>query len=354
MSATSTSGPQASPAVRDFEHDAPLVAALRGGYVASLHRGTVCAIDAGGRCALEIGDGSQPVFIRSAAKPFQAMPAILSGAVDRFGLTERELAVLCSSHHGEQFHVEAVLSILTKAGLSESALACGAHPPIHGPSAADRMRRGLEATAVYNNCSGAHAGMLLACRAFGWDTDGYGDPDHPLQRMTRSLLGRFAHVATSSIEMAVDNCAVPAFRLSLAAAARAFAVLAAPDVLERDERDAAVRITGAMTGYPEMVGGTEAFDTRLMRACQGSLIAKGGAEGFQGLGLMECGLGVALKVSDGAQRAVPPATMRILRRLDALDRRALAELARDEVTHLQNMRGEVIGSLVPLLDEWGV
>src|SRR5947209_432965 len=144
-----------APATLDFAGDAPLVAVIRGSFVGSLHRGTAAVVGPGGDVCFAIGNIDQPVFLRSAAKPFQVMPAVLSGAIERFGLEERELAVMCASHSGEPRHQEAVLSVLAKIGLEESALHCGVHPPLHEPTAVQRNRLGLGSTPACNNCSGA-------------------------------------------------------------------------------------------------------------------------------------------------------------------------------------------------------
>jgi L-asparaginase II len=331
--------------VLDFAGDKPLVAIMRGAFVGSLHRGTAAAVRADGEVVFALGNIEQSVFLRSAAKPFQVMPAILAGAIDRFGIEERELAVLCASHSGEPRHQEAVLSVLGKIGLDESALHCGVHPPLHEPTAADRQRRGIAPSPVCNNCSGAHAGMLAACVARGWPVDTYGAPDHPLQRETLQILAAFAALEPDEIAMAGDNCHVPAFRLPVRAAASAFARLATSSGVESRLRDAAARVTGAMTAYPEMVGGDDRFDTDLMRSCRGSLVAKGGAEGFQGIGTRS-GIGLALKVSDGNARAIPPAVLRILSAFGAAPEDSALDGYREP--EYRDREGEVVGRAVPI------
>jgi L-asparaginase II len=331
-----------------FAGDVPLVAVMRGQYVGSLHRGTFAVCDVDGGTVLSAGDVSQRVFLRSAAKPFQVMPAVLSGAIDRFRLTQEETAVLCASHNAEPVHVAAVLSALGKAGLGEDALRCGAHAPLDAGAAADLVRSGQAPTAVCNNCSGAHTGMLLACVANGWPLERYGDPDHPLQRMTREIVATFAGVAMAEVQMATDNCAVPTFRLPVQSAARAFARLVSPHGLGRDLEAAAAIVTEAMTACPHMVAGEDRFDTDLMVQGRGSIVAKGGAEAFEGIGLIECRLGIALKISDGGSRATAPASMAVLDALHALSagaREALTKYGRPEVL---NARGERVGRIEPV------
>jgi len=346
-----TTYPSPTPRVKShpFLRDDPLVVVERGGYPASVHRGVLAVADPDGTLTFSVGDPAQRAFLRSAAKPFQVMPAILSGGVDRFGLTPRELAVLCASHNAEERHREAILSILDRIGLPESALACGAHSPLHAPSAEALIRAGKKPTNVCNNCSGAHTGMLLACIAMGWPTDSYGNPDHPLQVMTRSILGAFAGVESDSIEMATDNCSVPTFRLPVLNTARAFARLASGANLERKLASAAARVREAMTAHPEMVAGEGRFDTALMQAAQGTIVAKGGADGFQGVGVIDRGLGLALKISDGGSRAVAPAVVPVLRYMEALSPEDVMQLRQYAEPDDLDCNGTVVGRIRSLL-----
>lgn len=330
-----------------FAGDLPLVAVARGDHVGSVHRGIACVADVEGQALTSIGNVEQRVFLRSAAKPFQVMPAVLAGALDRYGISDRELAVLCASHGGEDRHIEAVLSVLQKAGLDEAQLRCGTHPPGNPDSAARLWREGREPSPVCNNCSGAHAGMLLACRANGWPTDGYGDPEHPLQQATRAIVARFSGTGIDDIDLAGDNCAVPTFRLTIRNAACAFARLANPSALDPDLGSAAERVSAAMMKHPAMVGGEQSFDSHVMEAGAGALIAKGGAEAFEGMGLRRRETGIALKISDGGARAIPPASIRLLRRLHIkLD----GDMTRWERPELRDLCGHSVGHLAPIFD----
>lgn len=336
-----------------FARDAPLVAVLRGSYVGSLHRGSIAVVDPSGGQKLAIGNPAERVFLRSTAKPFQVMPAILGGAIERYGITSEELAVLCASHGGEPRHTEAVLSVLTKIGLDESALRCGTHPPLNEEAARRRSHAGIEPTPLCNNCSGAHAGMLLACRVHHWPYGHYGAPGHPLQRMIREVVATFAGLDISEVGIAIDNCAVPTFRLPLTTAALAFARLATGEGLDPRLAEAAELIVESMTAHPEMVGGEDRFDTDLMRATAGAIVAKGGAEGFHGIGLPTQRLGTAMKISDGNARAIPPVAMRIVEHLAAIDRHALSELARYREPEVHNLQGELVGRLTPVFSFGG-
>lgn len=332
-----------------FLKDEPLVVVERGGYPASVHRGFITVADSDGTITFSAGDPTQRAFLRSAAKPFQVMPAILSGGIDRFEITPRDLAVLCASHNAEERHQAAILSILDRIGMPESALACGAHAPLHVPSAEALVRAGKKPTNVCNNCSGAHTGMLVACVAMGWPIDSYGSPDHPLQVMTRSILGAFAGMSPESIEIATDNCSVPTFRLPVSSTARAFARLATGSGVESKFADAAARVRVAMTSHPEMVAGEGRFDTALMQTGQGTIVAKGGADGFQGIGMLDRGLGLALKISDGASRAVAPAVVPVLRYMEALSREDVMQLRRYAEPDELDCNGTVVGRVRSLL-----
>lgn len=333
-----------------FAHDVPLVAVMRGDAVGSLHRGTAAVADPDGNLLLALGDPSQPAFLRSSAKPFQLLPALLTGAVARFGITDHELAVLAASHSAEPRHQEAVLSVLEKAGLSEDALRCGTHPPLHEATAKRQVQEGRAPSPVCNNCSGAHAGMLIACQAEGWPLDSYGQPDHPLQRLTRELLGQFTGLRESDIRFAVDNCAVPTFLLPIGSAATAFARFVTGRGVPPEPARAAQCISAAMREHPEMVGGEARFDTDLMAAAAGAILAKGGAEGFQGIGLVEQGLGMALKISDGNARAGAPATLSILRSLGALSEDIRSRLQSYAHPEVRNHQGELVGRLITVFE----
>lgn len=331
-----------------FSGDEPLVAVTRGRYVGTLHRGTAAVVTAAGDMRLAIGNVEQRVFLRSAAKPFQLMPAILGGAIEMFGLTQRELAVLCASHSGERHHLDAVLSVLRKIGLDESSLRCGVHPPLHEATARQRWQQGLEPSPACNNCSGAHAGMLVACQLHGWPIDEYGSPDHPLQRQTRALLARFAGLEAEDVDLAIDNCHVPTFRVPIRNAAQAFARLASGGHLPDDLRMAARIVVQAMVAYPEMIAGEGRFDTDLIVAGGGSVVAKGGAEAFQGIGILPTGLGIGIKISDGNPRAIPPTALSLLEYLDALPAGGVDGLESYRRPVTTDLQGEIVGEITPV------
>lgn len=323
-----------------FPKDTPLVSVRRGGLAESIHRGSAAVCDPAGELLDSFGDPESHVFLRSSAKPFQALPLVLSGAVDTFRLSDNELAVICASHNGEGGHLSAVRTVLRKAGLGEESLQSGAHPPLYGPAAERLVRNGEEPRPVHGNCSGKHAGMLALCFHEGWDLAGYRSPDHPAQRKVLAAISQVCGVKREEITVAGDNCGVPTFALPLEGLATGFARLATGERLHEELSKAAIRIRDAMRGNPYMVAGTGRFDTELMERTQ--LVAKSGAEAVFACGSSD-GWGLALKISDGSGRAVRAAATATLARRGV----ELPEEMRSFET--KNLHGEPVGGFVSLV-----
>ncbi len=338
-----------------------LARVYRGSAVESVHRGAVAVVDERGGGLAACGDPSLPVYSRSAAKPFQAMPLLLGGGAKEFDLDDAEIALMCASHGGEPRHVRLAQRLLRRGGFKPTDLLCGAHSPMHEPSARELVRRGQAPSVLHNNCSGKHAGMLLACRLLGFPPANYTDASHPLQRRIRTLLARYAGVPESVIAVAIDGCNAPVFRLPLSALATAYAALVAGPLPGEDRTAAAARarIVRAMTKEPEMVAGAGRFTTDFLTAGGGRWIGKEGAEGVYAVGLTAGGrggrkaMGVALKIEDGSARPRDAVTLDVLARLDALPlplRRSLSGYAEPV---LRNARGIEVGRIeadVPLAD----
>ncbi len=326
--------------------DAPVATVWRGDLVESVHRGRHAVRDARGETLDSLGDPAGYVHLRSAAKPFQALPLVFSGAAEAFGISGEELAVACASHSAEPRHLAAVRSILRKAGLSEDDLQSGAHPPMHVLTAARLVKGGEKPRPIHGNCSGKHAGMLAVCAHAGWDPTGYRDPEGPLQRLVRRTVAKLCELEPGDVKLAGDGCGVPVFALPLENLALGFARLGAGGAEEfpEDLLEAVRKVRDAMRAYPYMVAGTGRFDTRLMQATD--LIAKSGAEGvFAAASLSgsdaEPGWGLALKVSDGAGRAIAPAA------LAALDGRGVRVPAEMKEGTLTDLHGEAVGRISP-------
>ena len=338
----------------------------RGDDVESAHRVHVVVADGAGNVVRSAGDPQLPTFLRSGAKPFQALALVASGAADRAGLTEPELALVCGSHQGEPRHEAAALAILHRAGLDERALQCGVHQP---------RSPGAGVSPLCHNCSGKHAGMLLLQAHLGGAPESYLDPSSPAQRAIRERLEEVAGVrrvaaaderlvdaATDrpsagggpslghTVGWAIDGCSAPTPVVPLLVGARMFARLAMPSGVSKDTADALARCARAMARFPEMVSGEGGFDTDLMGASEDRLISKSGAEGFQGVGDLASGMGLALKIEDGAHRAVAPATVESFRQLSWLEGRAFEVLGDAWRPSVQNWRGLTVGRIEPRID----
>jgi L-asparaginase II len=276
---------------------------VRSGFVEGRHHGSVVALSAAGDLVASAGDVTGPIFPRSSNKPLQAVGMLRAGLrLD----SPADLAVVCASHHGEDFHVARVRALLRGAGLDESLLHCPPDLPLSETARNALLRAGRGRARVQMNCSGKHTGMLLTCLAAGWPVDGYCQPSHPLQITIRDAVEDLTGEKVAAV--GVDGCGAPVLAVSLAGLARAFLrlVCAAPGSVEATVAD-------AMRAHPELVAGTGAEDTRLMRGVPG-LLAKGGAEGVAAVGVPGAGA-VALKIDDGARRARMPVLVPALRRL---------------------------------------
>jgi L-asparaginase II len=332
-----------------------LVEVLRGGRVESRHRGSIAVCAPSGELLVSAGDPDAFVYVRSTAKPFQLAPFVASGLFDRFELGTDALAVMAASHSGEDRHVRTVQAILRAGGLSTGALACGSHAPYDSETARRLIRDGEQPTVMRHNCSGKHAGMLLFAKASGWPTDGYWQPDHPVQQACLAAVAVAAGIDPDRIATAVDGCGVVTFGMPLRALATAFARLVDPSPLPDESlRMAVARIAAAMMGHPELVAGERRrLDTALMRALRGRLVSKGGAEGVQGLALMAGApslgpaAGVALVIEDGnaGRRAGNVASCEALRQLELLDHDTLERLAEFAAPAVLDPRGEESGEV---------
>ena len=322
--------------------DVPLVALRRGKLTESVHRGRAVICNPHGRVLKTYGDPDAYTYLRSSAKLFQALPLILSGAADALGLTGEEVAITCGSHAGEESHIQTVRSILNKAGLSEENLQNGTHQPLYAPEAAKLAARGEKPRRVHGNCSGKHAGMLAVCVHEGWDLTGYRDRNHPLQRHILELVAVFCGVAADDIRLGGDGCGVPAFALPLKGLATGFARLVTGKGLPKEISDAAQSIREAVREHPYMIAGTGRFDTQLVR--QTDLIAKSGAEAVFAAASPD-GRGFALKISDGASRAGPPAALALIGYPEA----RTSDLENRTRPVLTDLDGTAVGELLPLL-----
>jgi L-asparaginase II len=321
-----------------------LVEVTRGDRVESRHTGAVAVADSAGRLVWSVGDVAQPVYPRSAIKAMQALVLVESGAADRFGFGDRELALACASHGGEPGHVETASAMLARAGLDADALMCGAHWPIHQPSAQALARSGGQASALHNNCSGKHAGFVCAACAMEADVGRYVEPSHPVQREVKAALENLTGATAG--EPAIDGCSVPTWAVPLGALACGFARFATGDGVAPVRAKSAARLRAACAREPWYVAGTGRFCTDVMRAFGPRVFVKTGAEGVLCGALPELGLGIAVKCDDGATRAAELMMAATIARFLAseADRAALAPRL---APTLRNWNGTQVGALRP-------
>jgi len=256
---------------------------LREGIVESTHVAHVVVCDNRGRNLSVAGNPELGTFIRSALKPFQALAVTSAGVLERFELDDKDLAIMCGSHQGRIEQVRQAFHILWKADVDPTALKC---PIPEGRT-----------SPLEHNCSGKHAGMLAVCQQRSWLLESYLDRNHPIQKLIVSRVSELLGMPSDEFICAHDDCGAPTYFMQLRQMATLYAMLSSGDSLDME------RIIRAMTSHPEMVGGTDAFDTRLMELTDGELVSKSGAEGIQCIGRVGEGLGVAIKVVDGSKRA---------------------------------------------------
>lgn len=295
---------------------------------------------------IQFGEPEALAYWRSSMKPFQAIPVVEEGAARAFGFEPPDLALCCASHHGTPGHVERAAAMLHRLGLEEAALVCGPQPPLDEETALALLRAGGEPSRLHNNCSGKHIAMLALALHRGWAAEGYHEFQHPVQRRIREGLVRWLDVDPEGVSWAWDGCGLPTPYLSLRQMARAYARLGRAS----REEEAVAAVAGAMTGYPELVAGAAALSTRLMEATEGRLLAKEGAEGVFCVAAPREGWGAAVKVADGAKRALPPAVLAMLGSVQLLGWEELDCLEPLRRPPVKNTEGRVVGSLMAEVD----
>ena len=314
----------------------------RGPLVESRHRVHVAVCDSHGELLAFAGDPGLVTYMRSAAKPFQALAIVREGVPEGYGMTAEELSICCGSHSGQPQHLEVVRRILARTGVPESALACGPQPSLADDVADEMVRRGEDPKPIHNNCSGKHAGMLALAQWRGWGLDGYQEAGHPVQERMRREVAEWTGVESGQLASGGDGCGVVTFGVPLWSMARGYAALAraamAGDVAPR-------MVVEAMTRHPFMVAGTGRLCTRLMQACSGSIFVKVGAEGVYCAGDPARGVGVAVKVEDGSRRASEVALLRVLHLL-GIPPDGVGEAFREDLRPtIRDTRGKAVGYL---------
>jgi L-asparaginase II len=342
-----------------FRHQ-PIYELTRGQIVESVHVGSIAVVDSHARLIAGYGNVNDVTFLRSTAKPFQVLPFIESGGPEKYQLTLAEIALLCASHSGTDGHMMVLRELQSKTGVQEADLLCGIHPPYDESTAESMRERGEQPSPNRHNCSGKHTGMLAQAQYHGWSKVDYINIDHPVQKLILETFSEMTDVAIDRVQVGIDGCSAPNFAVPLINAALAFARLCDPSEAETSRASACQTITQAMSANPIMVAGPGRFDTVLMEAASGRIIAKGGAEGYQGIGLLpgaihagSPALGIAFKISDGdlRGRARPGVALEILRQLGALTEDEMGQLAKfGPLLQIKNWREIQVGEARPCFE----
>lgn len=367
MSATASPRPRRStttPTTRERKAAPILVRLLRNGIEESVHRGDIVEADATGRLIRVLGDPDRLVTLRSTVKPFGAIALLEAGGVEAFDLASDEIAILASSHSGEDIHVRTLQAIYRRSGVSQAALACGADgSPLDALTAARLARDGEKAGPVRHMCSGQHTVSLLLARLNGWSQDDYWQPEHPSQVAFRSAVARAYGTTPERLRTAIDGCGVETFAFPLREVARAFAFLADPSAVDSGDARSAMaepltRIRDAMLANPEMIAGRhDRLDTSVMKAAPGRLVSKSGVEALRGMAILPGtrvgtqhadASGMALKIEDGDgfDRGTWAASVEALRQAGILDGQAMRVLSRYQRPTLLDPHGRVVAEAV--------
>jgi L-asparaginase II len=335
----------------------PLVEVTRGSIVESLHFGAISIVDTSGRLVASVGNPETLTYLRSSAKPMQVLPFVESGGAEHFNISDRELAVMCASHHGTDEHVAVIREIQARLGISADNLLCGMHTPADKATAERMLCNHEENSQLRHNCSGKHTGMMAAALFNQLTIENYIDPNHPIQQTIFKVFSEMTGVPVSEMEFGIDGCSAPVFAVPMRAAARAFAWLADPSSLPEPRQSALRRIFRAMTSNPDMVAGPGAFDTVLMTVGKGKILTKGGAEGYQAVAVLPgaCGAGspaygITIKISDGDlfnARARTIVAVEMLRQLGALSAAQMEQLKEFAPRPQRNWKHLDIGEIRP-------
>lgn len=326
--------------------DVELVQMIRAGVVDCVHRGHVSVVDAAGKLIFAAGDADSVVYLRSCAKPFQAVAVVRSGAAAKYAFTNEELAVMAGSHNGTPEHTRIVQGILQKIGADTTELGCGVGAPISRAAYEQLLLGGHRPSVLEHNCSGKHSGMLAACRAMGWDSADYLAADHPVQQMILDIIAEYADMNPADIAIGLDGCGVPTFGLPMQKTALLFARLGASAA---DSGSDLGIIARAMQQHPLLSSGDGRVDASLALATNGRLICKDGAEGLLGIGITDRASGIAVKISDGSQRAHIPVVSALMRDLGCISPDEAAALEKLMPSVVRNGLGQPAADLRSVL-----
>jgi L-asparaginase II len=342
-----------------------LVRQVRNGIEESVHRGDIVEVDAAGRLIRQLGDPDRVVTLRSTVKPFGVLALLEAGGIKAFDLEPAEIAILASSHSGEDLHVRTLQAVYRRAGISQALLACGAEGmPLDALTAARLARDGEKAGPIRHMCSGQHTVSLLLCRLRGWDPTDYWKPAHPSQVAYRAAVAQAFGTTPAKLRTAIDGCGVETYAFPLHMAARAYAMLADPSAVPADDPRSAVAegltlVRDAMLANPDMVGGRhDRLDTSLMKAAPNRLVSKAGMEALRGIAILRgprngthddgpSGMAIKIEDGDGFDRGTWAASVEALRQAGVLDGGALRDLARYHRPVTTDPHGRAAAEAVP-------
>ena len=324
-----------------------LVEVMRGQVVESRHRGSVLVVDGDGKEVFSRGDADAAIFPRSAVKAIQALPLFETGAVDRFGLSEAEIALTVASHSGEMLHAQTAASILQKAGQTSACLECGAHWPMGEAATRDLAATGGKPSALHNNCSGKHAGFVCVACHLDADPAGYVKADHEVQKRIKTALTEMTGAALGDDVCGTDGCSIPTYAVPLRGLATAFARIGTGHGLDSGRAEAFARMRKAVAAHPFMVAGTGRFDTEAMTLLGEKLFCKTGAEGVYCASLPEQGLGIALKCDDGNGRGAQVMMAALIQKFLPMSDNQKQAFSPLLTPVLKNWNGITVGSLRP-------
>lgn len=293
--------------------------AYRGKGIDAIHYGSIAVVDGDGNLTHCLGDPEMTVMTRSSIKPFQVLPLLTTGAAERFGFTDRQVAIMCGSHNGSDTHREVVISNLQAAGNGPSDLKCGTHWPIGMQRVEEYPVHGEDSDPVRHNCSGKHSGFLALARHMGVPVTEYLDPDSRCQQMVRQAVAEMCDYPAERMTPSIDGCSAPNYALPLKNLAVGFMRLATGKASDEVTARALRRVKSAMTTFPEMVSGTYRLDLDLMRSFPGNIVCKVGAEALQAIGFSDPPMGVVIKIHDGGNRARHPVVVSVLKQLGLVD-----------------------------------
>ncbi|MBI2775918.1 MAG: asparaginase [Chloroflexi bacterium] len=344
-----------------------LVRQVRNGVEESVHRGDIVEVDVAGRMIRAIGDPDHVANLRSCVKPFGLAALIEAGGIEAFELEPAELAIMASSHSGEDLHVRTVQGLYRRHHISQSLLACGAAgAPLDELTAARLARDGEKPSPLRHMCSGQHSVFLLLCKLRGWDPETYWLEAHPAQVLYRETVARVFGTTAAKLKLGIDGCGIPTYAFPLREIARAYAFLADPRAVPAGDSRASlapalVKVRDAMLAHPEMVGGTrDRIDTSVMKAVPGAVVSKGGMEALRGLAILPgartngsgAATGMAIKIEDGDghDRGTWAATIEALRQAQVLDGQPLRMLARYHRPVETDPHGRISAEAVPAFE----